>query len=53
METLNAIERIGTDNKDRPVEDILIENAQVFTDPFVEVDEQVRSVFLNIVKMNQ
>lgn len=53
METLNAIERIGTDNKDRPVEDILIENAQVFTDPFVEVDEQVRSVFLYIVKMNQ
>ena len=41
METLNAMERIGTDNKDRPVEEILIEAAQVFTDPYAEVDEQV------------
>lgn len=41
MDTLNAIERIGTDNKDRPVEDIVIELAQVFTDPYVEVDEEL------------
>jgi len=39
METLNAMERIATDNKDRPVEDILIESAAIFTDPYVEVDE--------------
>jgi len=41
METLNAMERILTDNKDRPVEDIFIESAAIFTDPFVEVDEQL------------
>lgn len=38
---MNAIERVGTDNKDRPVEDIIIEMAQIFTDPFAEVEEQV------------
>ena len=42
METLNAIERIGTDNKDRPIEDIIIESAAIFTDPYAEVDEQVK-----------
>ena len=42
METLNAMERIGTDKKDRPVEDILIEMTQIFTDPFAEADEQVK-----------
>jgi hypothetical protein len=41
MDTLNAMERIGTDNKDRPVEEIVIEQALVFTDPYAEVDEQV------------
>ncbi|KAK4018138.1 hypothetical protein OUZ56_000208 [Daphnia magna] len=41
METLAAMERIGTDNKDRPVEEILIESAQIFTDPYVEIDEQL------------
>lgn len=35
------MERIGTDKKDRPVEDIIIEQAQVFTDPYEDVDEQV------------
>jgi len=39
--TLSAMERVGTDNKDRPVEDIVIEKAQVFVDPFEEVDEQL------------
>ena len=41
IDTLNAMERIGTDNKDRPVEEIVIEQALVFTDPYAEVDEQV------------
>jgi len=41
IDTLNAMERIGTDNKDRPVADIIIEQAQVFTDPYVEVDEEL------------
>ena len=38
---MSAMERIGTDNKDRPVEDIVIESAQIFTDPYAEVDEKV------------
>ena len=41
METLSAMERVNTDNKDRPIEDVVIERAAVFVDPFAEVDEQV------------
>lgn len=41
METLNAIEKIEVDNKDRPIEDIIIQRAQVFVDPFQEADEQL------------
>lgn len=29
------------DNKDRPIEDIIIQKAQVFVDPFQEADEQL------------
>ncbi|XP_076166310.1 RING-type E3 ubiquitin-protein ligase PPIL2 [Ptiloglossa arizonensis] len=41
LETLNAIERVEVDNKDRPIEDIIIQKAQVFVDPFQEADEQL------------
>ena len=37
--TLSAMERVGTDNKDKPVEDIIIEKTQIFVDPFTEIDE--------------
>lgn len=29
------------DNKDRPIEDIIIQGVQVFVDPFQEADEQL------------
>lgn len=41
LDTLNELERIEVDNKDRPIEDIIIQKAQVFVDPFEEVDEQL------------
>lgn len=41
LDTLTAMERIETDNKDRPIEDIIIENAQVFVDPYQEAEEQL------------
>lgn len=41
METLSEMERIEVDNKDRPIEDIVIIKAQVFVDPYQEADEQV------------
>ncbi|XP_017879618.1 RING-type E3 ubiquitin-protein ligase PPIL2 [Ceratina calcarata] len=41
LETLNAIEKVEVDNKDRPIEDIIIQRAQVFVDPFQEADEQL------------
>ncbi|XP_003707279.1 RING-type E3 ubiquitin-protein ligase PPIL2 [Megachile rotundata] len=41
LETLNAIEKVEVDNKDRPIEDIVIQKAQVFVDPFQEADEQL------------
>ncbi|XP_063973640.1 RING-type E3 ubiquitin-protein ligase PPIL2 [Diachasmimorpha longicaudata] len=39
METLNAMEKIEVDNKDRPIEDIILQTAQIFVDPFQEADE--------------
>ncbi|VVC95358.1 unnamed protein product [Leptidea sinapis] len=41
MDTLNLMEQIEVDNKDRPVHDIIIEAAQVFVDPFAEAEEQL------------
>lgn len=41
LDTLNAIEHVEVDNKDRPIEDIIIEVAQVFVDPFAEAEEQI------------
>ncbi|KAK6625399.1 hypothetical protein RUM43_005696 [Polyplax serrata] len=39
LETLAAIEKIETDNKDRPIEDIIILKTQVFVDPYQEADD--------------
>jgi len=41
LDTLNAVEKVEVDNKDRPIEDIIMQNAQVFVDPFQEADEQL------------
>ena len=41
LETLGSIEKIEVDNKDRPIEDIILIKAIVFTDPFQEVEEMV------------
>lgn len=41
LDTLNEMEKIEVDNKDRPIEDITIEKATVFVDPFLEADEQL------------
>ena len=43
METISSMEAIGTDNEDRPIEDIVLQKALLFVDPFTEVDEQVGS----------
>ncbi|KAH8261054.1 hypothetical protein KR044_002623 [Drosophila immigrans] len=41
LETLQKMENIEVDNKDRPIEDIIIENAQVYVNPFEEATEQL------------
>lgn len=41
IDTLTEIERIEVDNQDRPIEDIVLQRAQIFVDPFQEADEQV------------
>ena len=54
FETLNEIEKIEVDNKDRPIENIFIQRVQVFVDPFQEADEQLakeRSDEIEKVKM--
>lgn len=35
------MEQIEVDNKDRPIEDIIIESIQVYVDPFKEAEEQL------------
>lgn len=35
------MEKIEVDNKDRPIEDITIEKAHIFVDPFQEADEML------------
>lgn len=41
LETLNSMEKIEVDNKDRPIEDIVFQGVQVFIDPYEEADEQL------------
>lgn len=41
LDTLTAMEQIEVDNKDRPIEDIVIERASVFVDPYQEADDQL------------
>lgn len=43
MDTISAMEKIETDNKDRPLEDILILNTEVFLNPFEEVDAAIKA----------
>merc|ERR1712110_485533 len=43
MDTLDAIERIGTDNKDAPVEEIKIERVAVFVNPYEEATEELEA----------
>lgn len=41
LDTLNEMEKIEVDNRDRPIEDIVLQRAEVFVDPFKEADEQL------------
>uniref|UniRef100_A0A1I8P751 RING-type E3 ubiquitin-protein ligase PPIL2 n=1 Tax=Stomoxys calcitrans TaxID=35570 RepID=A0A1I8P751_STOCA len=41
LDTLQKMEQIEVDNKDRPIEDIIIESIQVYVDPFKEAEEQL------------
>lgn len=41
FETLIQMEKIEVDNKDRPIEDIILQKTQVFVDPFQEAEEQL------------
>ena len=49
LTTLSAMEAIETDNKDTPIEDITLEEAVVFVDPFKEADKQVRFIVLSLI----
>lgn len=39
--TLSSIEAIETDNKDKPIEDIIIQSTSIFVDPFKEADQEI------------
>ena len=47
--TLSAIESVETDNKDKPIEEIIIQKAQVFVDPFAEADEMVKCIIMTYI----
>lgn len=47
METLNDMERVEVDNKDKPIEDIVIIKAQIFVNPYDEADEIVSMLLLS------
>lgn len=49
LDTLANMERVEVDNKDRPIEDIVIEKAQVFVDPYQEADDQVRLPIFSVI----
>ena len=38
---MNVIEKIEVDNKDRPIEDIIFQGAQIFVNPYQEADEEI------------
>uniref|UniRef100_A0A0L8H2N3 Uncharacterized protein n=1 Tax=Octopus bimaculoides TaxID=37653 RepID=A0A0L8H2N3_OCTBM len=42
LETLNKMEKIETDDNDKPLEDIIIEDTIVFVDPFKEAEELLK-----------
>lgn len=41
LDTLNAMEKVETDKKDRPVKAITIEDTVIFVDPYEEVDKEI------------
>ena len=41
MEVLVAMEKVETDEKDRPCEEVRVQTTSVFTDPFEEAEEEV------------
>jgi len=43
MDTLTTVEAIGTDNKDKPVQDIFLERIAIFVDPFQEVEDELKA----------
>lgn len=43
LETLDNMEAVETDSKDRPIEDIRLMSTVIFVDPFEEVDEQLKA----------
>jgi len=46
MDTIDKMEAVPTDKKDdRPVEEIIIESCQVFSDPYEEAAQQVIFLF--------
>ncbi|KAL1117115.1 hypothetical protein AAG570_004443 [Ranatra chinensis] len=41
LDTLSAMEKIEVDNKDRPIEDIVVLATHVFVDPYQEADDRL------------
>lgn len=41
LDSLSEMEKIEVDNKDRPIENIVIEKVHIFVDPYQEADEQL------------
>lgn len=53
LDTLNEMEKIEVDNRDRPIEDIVLKNAEVFVDPFKEADDALAEQRAAVVEQNR
>lgn len=42
MDTLSEMEKIEVDNKDRPIEDIVVLKTDIFVDPYQEADDALK-----------
>jgi peptidyl-prolyl cis-trans isomerase-like protein 2 len=53
LDTLSAMEKIEVDNKDRPLEDIVILQTSVFSNPYSEVDAEIKEERLRGLETNE
>lgn len=47
------MEKIEVDNRDRPIEDIVLQKTQIYVDPFQEADEQLQQLRADDIQLQR